>query len=1083
MPDYGEIFCEAVNEIVRNQLRGLSYDLTQVCQVDNIDECDKGIYWVSTDSARFKAYSQITTYNVGDTVYVITPNNDNTQQKIIIGKKVIGSQQDITYVMPFNNITDITGNLVSGSREIGRLANSSMQGHDTIIWNNEKFESGFTRLGVQGSFRSLIPDAIEGSYGLKIVLGVKGTTVENQDVATFYLDADDMYGNPYNFDGYFVQQKVFDISSLAGFDSIKVYFYQDKDFKNSQGELIASTDGFGNVLKNNLFVNDLYICLGYDAKDVYGDSLILYSNNGALFDTTPRNKTIEWRFIQFEKNKKIKLITTSNNLPHNYTLKLYKYNINALYDTIAGSGWEEVIRNDIPLENFNSYTFSTEDDVEFYKFKAIILYNNRVIYESNILEFTNTADLVAVKLEKMANTFHIYFDDYQNFGNYYLYTNGQTSTTETQRNRKAYPGFLNTEGEIDFIEGVDRVKWIVPADNTMISLVFKEGEAAAISGNFNNEESFEEYIEKLLETDTLHKVFIWNGKYYIYYTKPEDAEQQKISYRIKQNLNTRFTNNKIICQIKHNNQTLTREIELRFDEKANADYKVELNYQGEETGFSILDWIDELNEGVKKTISAKLYSPSGEEIKDFLISWDWYKPDTEEDAANYYNPFDFSKIENISSQVSVFLKEKLTEVKEQYGILRATVNQNGYNYYGYLPISLEGEFNIDIEGIVEIIKSSEIYNELITAWDKYGDTFIAMIKSTFDNINVDELGTLLEDEYKPIIEDNRLSVLGGEVSNLKALYCYTFTDEQGKLQKSVPAFNLPVQDIVRQIGIQVPVVETPSVSAYAMRANEQNYNILKTDLSSGYLDDDRIFQGLVIGQVQKNDEKPRYGIYGFGKNNNEHKMTFSVDENGNAYFGGTLEGASGTFTGDITGASGSFTGEVNATSGSFTGEINATSGTFNGEINATGGHIGGWDITTQGLVGWPSDPQKTIRLIVDENLGPMIMLGGSTLSAEGISGSSFTISDTNINEAIINLGNEDSRLKDEIKKLDEAVDKLNDEIFVNNTIDPSWQEIEFISNISLEDKKLIVNKKKIKVLATSAAYGESSQEFNLEQKE
>jgi hypothetical protein len=78
MPDYGEIFCEAVNEIVRNQLRGLSYDLTQVCQIDNIDERDKGIYWVSTDSARFKAYSQITTYGVGDTVYVVTPNNDST---------------------------------------------------------------------------------------------------------------------------------------------------------------------------------------------------------------------------------------------------------------------------------------------------------------------------------------------------------------------------------------------------------------------------------------------------------------------------------------------------------------------------------------------------------------------------------------------------------------------------------------------------------------------------------------------------------------------------------------------------------------------------------------------------------------------------------------------------------------------------------------------------------------------------------------------------------------------------------------------------------------------------------------------
>ena len=79
MPDYGEIFCEAVEEVVRTQLRGLKYDLTQVCQVDDVSERNKGIYWVSTDAARFKAYSMTQNYEVGDTVYVTTPNNDATQ--------------------------------------------------------------------------------------------------------------------------------------------------------------------------------------------------------------------------------------------------------------------------------------------------------------------------------------------------------------------------------------------------------------------------------------------------------------------------------------------------------------------------------------------------------------------------------------------------------------------------------------------------------------------------------------------------------------------------------------------------------------------------------------------------------------------------------------------------------------------------------------------------------------------------------------------------------------------------------------------------------------------------------------------
>jgi hypothetical protein len=44
-------------------------------------------------------------------------------------------------------------------------------------------------------------------------------------------------------------------------------------------------------------VNDLYICLGYDIKDIYSDGLILYSNDGPLYDMIPRTKTISWRFI------------------------------------------------------------------------------------------------------------------------------------------------------------------------------------------------------------------------------------------------------------------------------------------------------------------------------------------------------------------------------------------------------------------------------------------------------------------------------------------------------------------------------------------------------------------------------------------------------------------------------------------------------------------------------------------------------------------------------------------------------------------------------------------------------------------
>ena len=42
------------------------------------------------------------------------------------------------------------------------------------------------------------------------------------------------------------------------------------------------------------------------------------------------------------------------------------------------------------------------------------------------------------------------------------------------------------------------------------------------------------------------------------------------------------------------------------------------------------------------------------------------------------------------------------------------------------------------------------------------------------------------------------------------------------------------------------------------------------------------------------------------------------------------------------------------------------------------------------------------------------------------------------------------------------------------------KEIEYVKDISYQDKKLTITKEKIKVLATGDPYGNSSQDFNIE---
>ena len=1041
MPDYGEIFCEAVEEVVRTQLRGLKYDLTQVCQVDDVSERNKGIYWVSTDAARFKAYSMTQNYEVGDTVYVTTPNNDATQQKIIIGKKVIGTQQDITYVMPFNNIKNVTGNIIEGSREVGRLANGSFTGRDTLIWETDRFETGFTRLGLQGSFRSQVADAVEGSYGLKLELCARGTTDEIKTVATFYLDADDMYGNPYNFDGYYPQQKVFDISALAGFDIMRLYFYQGQDFKDRDGNAITATDAFGNGLKENLFVNDLYICLGYDIKDIYSDGLILYSNDGPLYDMTPRAKTISWRFIQSLKDQKIKLTTEASKLPSDYKIWLFKENLNAPFSDLAGAGWEVVRYGNNPLTNFQDYQFTTDSDLQQVRYKALIVYNSRVIYESNILEFINTVDAVAAKVDKMMNSFYIYFYDKSN-GIYDLYDNKLAASNDANRIRYLFPAFKNVDNEIEYITGVDRVKWIVPKDNTMISLIVPErlDEMISIEYSFPNKDytTLEEYLEERYFKeygDKAPNYYIYNGSYYVYFFHPksETGRDQCIKYTIKQNLNTRYTNNTIYCEIQHNNQILKREAHLTFDEKQVNDYNVEISFVGEEDRFTVDDWDLKNNVAIKKAIVAKLFGPDGEEVgaDKLTFSWSWYKPNEN----GTYNIL-FSKPEpNNTRETLIGFNKRYQDVIEHYSILKVVIGYDGNKYEGYLPIPFMRNNNISVENIVEQFQANQKYRDTVKCFEEFiGEDELKKLIEYYGKI----ISSYGDDKYQPQLNNGQIKDIATNVVNLDALYCYSFSSVENILQCAIPAFRLPERN--GEIPVSLPVQPPEGTGE-----EEKDFIINKSDLSSGRLTENQTYNGIIIGNVtrtKKNKDEElvrseRYGLYGVqGK-----KLTFAIDEEGDAYFGGELRGASGSFEGTLTAGEGSV--------------------------------IGGWTITENGLESSGQSSKKISFLAGDD---PKIILGSATLSASGLSQEGndiFNISNTNINDALLDLEADyqeaDKTLIAEIQKLDKIVN-----ILIENQITPSWQEIEYISSIDFENKTF--TKEKIKVLATGAP-------TNTEQKE
>lgn len=1080
MPDYGEIFCEAVEEVIRNELRGLNFDLTRVCQVDNIDERSKGIYWVSTDSAKFKAYSSNTTYEVGDTVYVVIPNNDNTQQKIITAKKVTDTPQDITYVMPFTGLTDITGNLIKSSKEISRLANSVLKYDDVPIWTYNKLEAGYSHLGIKASFRSSVKDAIKGSYGLRIDLIINNNN-EERKMASYYLDSKDMYGNPYSYNGYFEQQKVFDISDIPAFNMIKIYFYQSADFRNANEELIAHSDPFGNSLNPNLFVNNLYLCLGYDTDEVQTEGLLLYTGDETLYGDSPEKVKIQWRFIHQLKNKKIQLITEADDLPEDYEIVLYKYNKEASRDILAGQGWVPIKdeQNNI-LTNFNSYIFTPDSAKEGDKFKAIIKYDNRVLYESNILEFINKIDLVGAKINRLINNFQINCLDKSN-GIYNLYGSGDVvlNPKDATKTRKLVPVFLNNDN-IEVINEVDQVKWIVPAKNTMINLKVDQEDLVKIEGmEINNVEDYIlEYIKREQELgENIKNYYLYKDYYYIFFFNPKKDSDQQIKYTINKDLISSYSNNTITCQVTQGNLKPITKKDFSFSYAVTGDYKVVLEIEDEEKEFILSE---EGKEEVKK-INLKFFNPQGEEIPidgDVNeIKWTWWKESTENTPSPYNHIFQMevpngTRNKNIKISLSDYGKT-LNEIDVCYDTICAEVTYKSFKFYGYLPLTIKDEIIETLQGGTEIVYTETgelnyskenfnlIFKDLFNG--KYTEeqikeltnTFRFEVRSTYDRY---KNNTFEEDIFKPVIDVlNQLCPVETNAENLNASYCIKAYMTQNGTEKCVWS-----QPLMALINNSQNLSNNTKESGRSLDLNIKNpdpgkesqknqINVISSTISYGEPTDvegNQGYTGIVLGKVSQQDEtkdQAQFGLYGIQNND----ITFAIRQKGDAYFKGTVKAGSG--------------------------------------------NIGGWNITSEGLVYEVEGISvgiipKTIKLD-DGTVIPGIQLGNALLTpgADNV----IQITGTDINKSLVSvIETNDAQnktlwnLEDEIDRVDKAINKLNEEIFTENNFNPKWASIRYLKSYTTETAKVkSIDDKEIEVIVKINPEYETINVLTYEQKE
>ena len=295
-----------------------------------------------------------------------------------------GNKYVYKYVSPMNSFIDVTGNLidVTETSQWGLIANKTEDRtcYYKRIWGGEVNLQGYDVLGFSGRFRTWLPeyrDLISGEYGVQIdILGSRPTTGEEnqQFYYTFYFSNKDMYGDPYNFDAFYLQEKTFDISGISKIDVISIGFYQDADFRTETSFIpVADSD--------NLFIESPMLAVGYSTDRFKTDEVIIYTDNpltylsqldiglddaeaaqAALDEANKRLLQLRWMHLLGEEEAGTYNLSTNGisttkaicidkieELPESAAIKWYKYNKPKVeekekkkYSAAAGEFWDDI---------------------------------------------------------------------------------------------------------------------------------------------------------------------------------------------------------------------------------------------------------------------------------------------------------------------------------------------------------------------------------------------------------------------------------------------------------------------------------------------------------------------------------------------------------------------------------------------------------------------------------------------------------------------------------------------------------------------------------------------------------------------
>lgn len=651
--DYSEILMQSMDILVAKRLSELQFDKTINCQITDTSAADKGEYEVTDGATTFTAYSRDVTYKTDDSVYVTIPNGDFDNQKQIIGKYV-GPGESLNYLSPLDSYVNITGDLCNFTNEASLLANredvlvldkkNNIQTCETyskqVIWKAKiQNGKGFERLGIQADFKTRLKSlkTNNGNFGLCLyVTYIDKSNVNTEDsikTASFILDSDDMYGNPYNFNSYFTQEKVFDISSITGqITDMTLVFYQDFNFTDVSGVSIPhyetkidpeTEEEIKEYFMPNIFVNNIHISMGYDISKFNEDTVLVYCLNEPTYNynnlTQENRKTLQVRWVRVT-NEGIYSIDSEKEIPENAAIHWYKYQVKIQdeVDELAGPMWFEIedglnklqldvdpdtkeltqlykVIVEIPSRQWIEAKLDANSNDDYANLKylaeegadeetkqsaqmALESYENEIkgqrkIYSSEVIEFKSEVPVVDKMTADLINGLKIEIDEKGYKGNFLLYnpSNRISNINEATKMRVMRATYKSLVTGEETLDGAESIVWKIPLTSTMIYPPEEGKEYKSDSSTSYWVENGYAYIKRMSGNSNAGSMGTVNDW---------SCEQK---FRIKDYYQESATNNIVYCYVVKNNIAYEAFAEMFFGPKSSngTDFTFQMGFESD----------------------------------------------------------------------------------------------------------------------------------------------------------------------------------------------------------------------------------------------------------------------------------------------------------------------------------------------------------------------------------------------------------------------------------------------------------------------------------------------------------------------